>query len=283
MYKKMRYKLRGYMLLTGILSSILFIMLAGAYFTTLGGSFGLIKNSQVALQAQQYGEIASNTLSLITYDELDTLGAHNRRAINNTTGWEDEVTIAPEQIIDPSAESKQRIATVKIYKTGDVLPRYSLQVPLSSQGSSSSVPVGTVLWFAAMTPPKGFLECNGQSTTPYAKLKALIGPTVPDLRGVFVRGLDNGRGIDKNRQLLSLQEDTLQGHNHRLPMNADISGEDWQDHWWNGETLGGSNIINVVRWTTGGIMVTDEINGEPRTSMETRPQNVALLPCIKHD
>lgn len=176
MYKKMRCKLRGYMLLTGILSSILFIMLAGAYFTTLGGSFGLIKNSQVALQAQQYGEIASNTLSLISYDELDNLGAHNRRAISNTTGWEDEVTIAPEQIIDPSAESKQRIATVKIYKTGDVLPRYSLQVPLSSQ-DSGNFPKGTILPFSGELSkiPRGWALCDGKNGNPDLRGRFLIG------------------------------------------------------------------------------------------------------------
>lgn len=69
------------------------------------------------------------------------------------------------------------------------------------------VPTGTIITHGASTPPAGYLECNGQqySTTTYADLFAAIGTTyggnsgffnVPDLRGYFVRGWDNGRNAD---------------------------------------------------------------------------------------
>jgi len=71
------------------------------------------------------------------------------------------------------------------------------------------VPSGSVIWFASNTPPTGFLECNGAalSTTTYAALFAVVGYTfggsgtsfnLPDLRGLFIRGWDHGRGADVN-------------------------------------------------------------------------------------
>ena len=63
----------------------------------------------------------------------------------------------------------------------------------------SSIPVGTIIsWPVAQNPADfqntdgsyNWLECNGQSfdATVYPELFALVGPTVPDLRGIFLRG-----------------------------------------------------------------------------------------------
>ena len=40
--------------------------------------------------------------------------------------------------------------------------------------------------------------------------------TVPDLRGVFVRGFDNDKGIDSNRALGSQQDDSFASHTHSM-------------------------------------------------------------------
>ncbi|WP_231354611.1 phage tail protein, partial [Escherichia coli] len=62
-----------------------------------------------------------------------------------------------------------------------------------------------VPWPSA-TPPTGWLKCNGApfSAAQYPKL-ALAYPSLalPDLRGEFIRGWDDGRGIDNGRALLS--------------------------------------------------------------------------------
>lgn len=142
--------------------------------------------------------------------------------------------------------------------------------------------MGSIIWFAASVPPKGYIECNGQSTSSYPKLAAIVGSKVPDLRGVFIRGWDHGRDIDNNRSFATYQKDTLQGHNHRLPINADMKNTEWGP-WNYGDSLGGNELLNPARWTTGGQIVSDGINGIPRISFETRPKNVSLLPCIKHD
>lgn len=73
--------------------------------------------------------------------------------------------------------------------------------------AQSAIPSGSVIWYAAATPPSGFLECNGasMSTTSFAALFAAIGFTfggsgasfnIPDLRAKFIRGFDHGAGID---------------------------------------------------------------------------------------
>ena len=43
--------------------------------------------------------------------------------------------------------------------------------------------------------PSGWIECAGQSTTAYPQLSAIIGPVVPDLRGLFVRAMDDTRAV----------------------------------------------------------------------------------------
>ncbi|GAB7217378.1 hypothetical protein OS42_39910 [Dickeya oryzae] len=62
------------------------------------------------------------------------------------------------------------------------------------------------------TAPAGWLKCNGQSfdKSVYPRL-AQVYPSgvLPDLRGEFIRGWDDGRGVDSNRSLLSLQGDAI--------------------------------------------------------------------------
>ncbi|MCP9270292.1 phage tail protein [Xenorhabdus sp. XENO-1] len=78
--------------------------------------------------------------------------------------------------------------------------------------SLGSVPVGVPLPWPQDKPPSGYLICNGQhfDKSKYPKLvTAYPSGTVPDLRGEFIRGWDNGRGIDSGRIPLSYQSPTL--------------------------------------------------------------------------
>ncbi|MBI6549166.1 phage tail protein [Xenorhabdus lircayensis] len=75
-----------------------------------------------------------------------------------------------------------------------------------------ALPVGVPVPWPTENPPEGWLICNGDSfdRAKYPKL-ALAYPSgeLPDLRGEFIRGLDNGRGIDPKRTLLSEQRATM--------------------------------------------------------------------------
>ena len=135
-----KYKRSGSILASVMVAAIVWIMIAQSMFITFSGQFKMISSSRTALQAQQYAEIALDKLKNINYDELDAAGAHGRKKIEGISSddWQDEVTIGAESTIAGSDDAKQRIATVNVYKVGDTLPRYTVEVPLSSQGSNSN-------------------------------------------------------------------------------------------------------------------------------------------------
>lgn len=135
-------------------------------------------------------------------------------------------------------------------------------------------PLGAVEFFAMQTPPTGWLECNGAliNRITYADLFNKIGSTfgdgdgsttfaLPDLRGEFIRGWDHGRGVDAGRSFATTQADELKSHNHNLNcVNFSYSG----GYGWVSGTYGAGQPTQ----NTGGT--------------ETRPRNIALLPCIKY-
>lgn len=94
---------------------------------------------------------------------------------------------------------------------------------------ADSPPPGAIIHFARNTAPTGYLKANGAavSRTTYAALFAAIGTTwgagdgvstfnIPDLRGVFVRGWDDARGIDSGRAFASYQDQDNAPHSHGI-------------------------------------------------------------------
>ena len=90
--------------------------------------------------------------------------------------------------------------------------------------------------------------------------------SVPDLRGEFMRGLDNGRGIDSGRALGSWQDHQFEDHTHTYSTYLDQNS-----------TSGGSN----GRPDSATTKTTNGANSGNRGS-ETRPRNIAVLVCIKY-
>ncbi|EKH2170583.1 phage tail protein [Escherichia coli] len=85
-------------------------------------------------------------------------------------------------------------------------------------GEGSALPVGVPVPWPSATPPTGWLKCNGAafSAEEYPELaKAYPTNKLPDLRGEFIRGWDDGRGIDAVRALLSLQDGGVESHTHQ--------------------------------------------------------------------
>ncbi|MBG0620796.1 phage tail protein [Enterobacter roggenkampii] len=79
-------------------------------------------------------------------------------------------------------------------------------------GAGSALPVGVPVPWPLAAAPAGWLKCNGAAFTAaqYPKL-ALAYPALklPDLRGEFIRGWDDGRGVDSSRGILSAQTDAI--------------------------------------------------------------------------
>lgn len=150
------------------------------------------------------------------------------------------------------------------------------------------IPIGTVIHVARSTAPSGWLIADGSLVlrADYPALFSVLeadglvfgqgdGVTtfrLPDLRGMFLRGTDLGRGIDPLRSFGSIQADDLRTHTH----TAAVSDS-------------GPGANPVGDWLPGGNGVTPQVNGLHSHSVtvynaggaETRPWNVALLPCIK--
>ena len=170
----MKFKKRkGYAMLVNLLIVVMVMgtissslaMQQSAYFTGL-------ESGRTALQAQQLAATKANEVSVFSYSDAAKT-AETRAAITGT-GFEREVLVGPE--VDLGSNNKKRDITVNVYKPGEAQARFSLPVTLTSQGSVTGVPgVGTVIWFAASTPPQGFLICNGQSTAAYPVLAAVVG------------------------------------------------------------------------------------------------------------
>jgi phage-related tail fiber protein len=149
--------------------------------------------------------------------------------------------------------------------------------------SNSVIPTGTVIWVATITAPVGYLSADGTavSRSTYAGLFSAIGVTfgagdgsttfnVPDLRGEFIRGWDNGRGVDPARAFGSAQVASRATYSTdsriATPQTAaDAYGEDD-----NGVTVLGTILNNY----------NTNIN-QPVNNYAVRSRNVALLGCIK--
>ena len=136
---------------------------------------------------------------------------------------------------------------------------------------------GNIIAWPTSTPPTGYLECDGSavSRTTYAPLFAVIsddygvgdGSTtfnLPDFRGEFLRGWDNGRGVDSGRAIASTQADELEAHTHTF--------------YRSGSTTSSGNIYSTASGSSASETFTTNSTG----GSETRPRNVAIMFCIKY-
>jgi len=133
-------------------------------------------------------------------------------------------------------------------------------------GEGSALPVGVPIPWPSATPPTGWLKCNGAAftATQYPKLAlAYSALRLPDLRGEFIRGWDDGRGVDPGRLIVSNQLDMLASHSHTF--------YSWPNSG-NPESHGGAQDAN------GGDGRAYPSNSPilPSGGSETRPRNVAF-------
>ncbi|EFA1108833.1 phage tail protein, partial [Escherichia coli] len=147
-------------------------------------------------------------------------------------------------------------------------------------GEGSALPVGVPVPWPLETPPTGWLKCNGAafSSEKYPNLaKAYPTLKLPDLRGEFIRGWDDGRGIDSGRNLLSAQNDAIQnivGSFGRTQLFRDVlSSGPFSQH---GQVLStGLKEAEIIEGY-GAYNWTFDASRSVRTASETRSRNIAF-------
>jgi microcystin-dependent protein len=152
---------------------------------------------------------------------------------------------------------------------------------------SGQVLAGSIIAYSAQTVPAGYLECDGSTldTTQYADLFNTIAYTyggsgasfnIPDLRGEFIRGWDNSRGIDSGRTFGSSQQ-----------ANVVVPRDDWgaAGPAFNPNSSGQLGRLMVA---SGQPEISESLESirvaatdKTITTNDTRPRNIALKYIIR--
>nr|WP_254048863.1 phage tail protein [Gilliamella sp. N-G2] len=155
---------------------------------------------------------------------------------------------------------------------------------ITTANVSNYIPVGVPLPYPTNKPPSGWLECNGSwfDKNQFPKLAAAYpSGSLPDLRGVFIRGKDNGRGLDPNRAILSYQDDAIRNIYGELSPISESFGaspvatgafryfEKHADH----------SPAHIDVGSVGG--VTFDASRVVATANENRPRNIAFMYIVK--
>ena len=133
------------------------------------------------------------------------------------------------------------------------------------------------------TPPSGYLAMMGQaiSQATYPILYSLYGARLPDLRGEFIRGWDNGRGADAGRSILSWQQDAIRNITGTIGaegLSRDIGSVEATGSFYylgrNYPAYGGAGY-----W--GSVVFAFDASRQVPTAADNRPRNVAFNYIVK--
>lgn len=220
----------------------------------------------------------SNLRSTVNNTNITTIDADP-----NLTSASD-ATLATQKAIKSYIDSEVQKAITAFSTTST-----SLQNQINSFGFP--IPAGTVFYTASPVVPAGYIAANGaivgkdQYPNLYTALGGVNSPygqsgltfTVPDLRGVFVRGLDSGSGRDPDtRTTGSIQQSELGSHNHIFPGDDQLSYASGVAGWTN-RTVGTFGYDARSALSGGGQLWRTADTG----ITETRPINIALMAIIK--
>ncbi|MBN3133737.1 tail fiber protein [Pectobacterium brasiliense] len=133
---------------------------------------------------------------------------------------------------------------------------------------------GIPLPFPGAVAPVGWLKCNGQQfDTAQFPVLASRYPSgfLPDLRGEFVRGWDDGRGVDAGRALLSAQGDAIRNITGNFNPGGNGVGADQKlftsGPYWQASNSGAASDSGLITFDASKVVP---------TANENRPRNIAF-------
>lgn len=206
-----------------------------------------------------------------------------------------------------SAPNRYLGVTVTSLGTNESLPRQGFFSAPYALASADGNPPGTIVAFGGEKTPPGWLACEGQalSSLAYSALFAAIGTrwgsgvpgtvkdfNLPDMRGVFLRGWNHGRGLDPDAairiggdQVGSFQSDAFTTHNHTVsdPGHTHNIYVDYSLVGSNGSfpepEIVGSGAAGTYYSGSAQCNITLSPAG---ASVESRPKNVSVMYLIKY-
>ncbi|WP_323609833.1 phage tail protein [Pectobacterium versatile] len=149
--------------------------------------------------------------------------------------------------------------------------------------------VGIPMPWPQATAPVGWLKCNGQTFD--KNIYPILGQAypsgiLPDLRGEFIRGWDDGRGVDTERRLFSEQSDAIRnitgsllyGHDAdvTVPTKNSSSGAMYYD--LNEKLYDRDNYLTLTNNTVTNSWYPAKLDASRvvPTANENRPRNIAF-------
>ena len=242
------------------------------------GGTGAIKNSAGNAILQESG--GNVTISNVRLPASGGISDSSGNAIITESGGNVSIANAGLRQVDYSTNSSTAyssgepvVITQGSYPTGSLVIHDNV-----NNGGWQILPIGTVISVAYQSAPRGFLKCNGAaiSRTTYAGLFAYLGTAygvgdgsttfnVPDLRGEFIRGWDDSRGVDAGRAIAQSQTDDFKSHTHTFTFRNTYSAS------------AGGQARDSIRHSNPQYPATSATGGT-----ETRPRNIALNYIIKY-
>lgn len=245
------------------------------------------------------GAVGETTIDL----DKDTVVVHDGVTVGGFPLLREDLSNVDTSVVTPFAQTILDDTTaaailttlgVSAYTQSDLLPVASLAALKTLLGLTDyQFPAGMTGYFAGSTAPTGWLVCDGTaiSRATYVDLFTAInviygsgdGSTtfnLPDLRGEFIRGNDEGRGVDTGRVVGSSQAQNAT-HRHDTPALLGGSSVGYSPITF---PYGGTGRTSIAGGGGGAAIVFRERgwSGPAENIGEIRPRNISLLPCIKY-
>jgi len=205
-----------------------------------------------------------------------TLGSDSRVTFYDDKTLKEDAPILP--------EGARVVFDSRHVVSGEYIARAEAIFPILTEDNSDCLP-GVPLPWPSNILPSGWLECRGQTFNKelYPRLAiAYPNGALPDMRASFIRGLDNGRGIDVGRTILSSQSDAIRNITGSYTVIKGSEGVAEQSGAFKDSYHESVSASGHAASTQNGIMhVNFDASDSVPTASDNRPLNTAFMFIVK--